>query len=405
MKVCIDATPIGIVTPDKGGVYRYIFELIRGLSFLDSDDEYTLFFNFSRKEHLPVFHEVISKLGLGKNFRIRHSKFPVRFRRIMEPPMEFLAGKFDIFHACFDYFPRILSGRGIVTIHDIRYLEEQAVAPDSEWVRILKETNPAHENLLRDYAARADLFHHLSSTIRKTIRRAHMVITVSEFCRGRLMELLKLPDEKIRVVYHGVDKRFLLPLKCDNVLSVLNRFGIERPYVLYTGKFDPSKNLIRLLEAFGTVCCFHDIVLVMVGPKNWFYHIIHETAKKLGIDNRIKFTGFVDDDDLVSLYNGASVFALPSLYEGFGIPLLEAMACGVPVVASNVCSVPEVIDDAGILVDPLSIASIAEGIRRVLSDTAVKNDLVQKGLERAKLFSWEKTARETREIYRKVYRG
>jgi len=405
LKVCIDATPIGLATTDKGGVYRYIFELIRGLSSAESDIDYTLFFNFFRKEHLPVFNETTKQLNLGHNFHIRLSRFPSRLRRIINLPVELLAGRFDVFHGCFDCLPMIAFGRGVVSIHDIRYLEDYAEEIDNKWIGILRQKAHPSDFYVRDYYARFHLFENLRTNITQTLKKAFAIITVSEFSRNRIIEKLGVSPEKIHVIYHGLNSSF----KQNNSLAgsgIQMNYSFPQPYILFVGKFDPLKNLFNLIFAFKKLINTHkDYSLVFIGPLNWFYFILLDAAEKIGIKDRLIFKGYVTDDELIAAYKGASLFCMPSLYEGFGIPLIEAMACGVPVVASSVCSIPEVVGDAGLLVDPMNADSIAEGIYKVLSDEELRNNLIQKGFERARLFSWEKTVRETIKIYRKVHMG
>jgi len=401
LRICIDATPIGVKTTDKGGVCRYISELIESLSSIDSTNQYTLFFNFFRRKHIPVLQEVVKRLRIGENFRIRLSRFPPRLRSIKEPPIELLAGKFDVFHNGFDYLPPILLGKGIATIHDVRYLEDMKHETKPEWIETLKRVAPIPEFYIRDYLARGKLFNRLRSTIRKTIRRAAAIITVSEFCKSRITEILRISPEKIHVIYHGIDIRFK-PLTGDEITHVLQKYRIRRPYILYTGRFDPLKNPILLLEAFKKVITSHDLTLVMAGPFNWFFYIVMEQARQLGIIDRVVFTDFVTDDELVALYSGASAFCFPSLYEGFGMPVLEAMACGSPVICSDVCSLPEIAGDAALYVNPSSSNRLAEAILNVLLDKGLREQLIQKGFERVKAFTWRKAAGQTLDIYNKV---
>lgn len=398
MKICIDATPIGINTTDKGGVYRYIYELVCMLSLIDPENQYILFFNFFKKEHLPAYHKAVERLRVGENFYIKLSRFPPRLRGLIDFPVELLAGRFDVFHGCFDYLPPILSGRGVVTIHDIRYLEDIEDRPDPEWVDILKKTTPCPELYIKDYSAMGDLFNHLRLTIRETIQRADAIITVSQFCKNRMVELLSIPEKKIRVIYHGVDRRFRY-LSYREIMPVLKRYGIERPYILYTGKLDPLKNLIRLIEAFKKVTTSYDVTLVLAGPINWFYYILVEKARQLDIMDKIIFTNFVADEDIVALYSGASVFTFPSLYEGFGIPLVEAMACRVPIVTSKLSSIPEVVGNSALFVDHSSTEDITQGIIQCLTDKRLREELINEGIKRVESFTWERTARETLQVY------
>jgi glycosyltransferase involved in cell wall biosynthesis len=401
VKICIDATPIGVKAMYKGGVLRYIRELIAALSSIDSSNKYVLFFNFFRREHLPSFSEAVKRFGIKENIHVRLSRCPMRLRNLLDPPMELLAGRFDLFHGCFDHLPPLLFGKGVVTIHDIRYIDCVEEAMDAEWLPVLERTVPEPEFSKKDYHARRFLFGYLRSTIEKSTARSRGIITVSEYSKRRLVTLLGIPEEKVRVIYNGVND-FFRPLPEKDISPVFAKFNIRKPYIFYTGNFDPLKNLLVLLEAFKEVRSNHDISLVMVGQVNWFYYILAEKARNLGIFDSVVFTNFVSDGELVALYNGASAFVFPSLYEGFGMPVLEAMACGTPVVCSSACSLPEVAGDATLLVDAASASTLARAIDTILSDERVQDELKEKGMKRAKLFTWENTAKQTLDFYREI---
>jgi glycosyltransferase involved in cell wall biosynthesis len=398
VKICIDATPIGNRTTDKGGVYRYIWKLVESLSRIDRKNRYTLFFNFFRNEHYPVFRETVGQLKVGDNFKVKLSRFPTELQRYIAIPAEVLSGKFDVFHGCFDFLRPILIGRGVVTIHDIRYLENMEYETDPGWIKILRQTPSLPTFYIRDCLSRDNLFRHLRTTIKQTVKRADMIITVSEFSKERITEKLGVPDEKIKVIYPGVNAEFS-PQAEERVEKVKDKFRINKRYILYVGKFEPQKNIIRLLEAFQKVSRREDVVLVMAGPFNWYYHIIREKVGELDISDKVVFTDFVTDEEMSALYSGASVFFFPSLYEGFGMPILEAMACGTPVVTSPVCSIPEVASDAAIFADPSSPEKMADAIISCMNVQALRDDLISKGRKRAEYFSWNETASKTLEAY------
>lgn len=404
MKICIDATPIGINTTDKGGVYRYIHHLVEALGQIDKENQYRLFFNFFNNSNLPAFEKKINQLDLPANFLVQRSRCPVRIREGLGLPVEFLAGGFDVFHGCADRLPKVTWGKAVVTIHDVRYLEDFNAPPDPEWMDIIQRKAPRPKEAMTDFMARDALFKSLRETIKQTVKRADKIIAVSEFSKSRMIDTLNIEAEKIRVVHHGVDTCFKRPSH-SHLKKRLEHMGIKTPYVLYTGKYDPLKNLLRLLSAFK-ICSdkWNDLMLVMAGPKNWFYYVVEEESRRLGIGDRIYYTDFISDEDLVTLYSGASLFAMPSLYEGFGMPVIEAMACGAPVVTSRLCSIPEVAGDAALLVDPESVSDIAEAMMSVLSDKKISDDLVAGGLMQASSFTWEKSARETLSIYEREVR-
>jgi glycosyltransferase involved in cell wall biosynthesis len=238
----------------------------------------------------------------------------------------------------------------------------------------------------------------------EAVKKAHKIIAVSETTKNDLIRFLQLPPEKITVVYNGCDESFR-PIKDEELLdTVRDRFKLPPSYILFVGTLQPRKNIDGLVEAFAQLChddgFYHD--LVIAGGAGWKSEGLKGHIKSLGLEGRVHFTGYVDENDLPALYNLAAVFAFPSLYEGFGLPVLEAMACGVPVVTSNTSSIPEVAGDAAVLVDPHSADAIADGLRKVLTDPVLKKTCVEKGIERAKLFTWEQSATETLAVLRQT---
>jgi glycosyltransferase involved in cell wall biosynthesis len=235
------------------------------------------------------------------------------------------------------------------------------------------------------------------------LRAADCVITVSECSRADLIRYLNIHPERIQVITAGVDPRFGSTEGSDSRGAVFQRYGIRQPYLLYVGALNARKNVARMMHAFNRVHSEHpDVHLVIAGKRQWKTSEIDEACRLLEMNDAVSFTGYVDDDDLPTLYAGAEGFLFPSIYEGFGLPVLEAMACGTPVVTSKVSSIPEVTGNAAILVDPYSIDEIAAAISRLLMDRTLRADLVARGRERASLFSWERAAEQTRELYRSV---
>jgi glycosyltransferase involved in cell wall biosynthesis len=235
------------------------------------------------------------------------------------------------------------------------------------------------------------------------VQRMDAVITVSSFSKLDLSKYLNIPGRNIFVTYQATDSKFRLLAEAE-IAPVLGRNGVARPYILYVGSLEPRKNLLRLLDAYQQVLKWsRHWRLIIVGARNyWKSSPVAEKVKQLGLQGQVIFTGYISDEDLPSLYNAADLFVFPSLYEGFGLPVLEAMACGTPVVTSNSSSLPEVAGDAAILVDPYSVEAIYAAMRRVLEDPELAKELRRRGLERALQFTWEKTARETIAVYEKV---
>lgn len=222
-------------------------------------------------------------------------------------------------------------------------------------------------------------------------RRVRLLITVSEFSKARILAHCRVPAERVKVIANGVDSRFV-PQAAPAVMEAIERLRLPKDYVLCVGSLEPRKNLGRLLEAWRRVQTqVEGLSLVLAGGS-------HHVFRDAGLDeltHGVHLAGYVDDDLLPAIYSGARAFVYPSLYEGFGLPILEAMACGTPVICSNTTALPETAGDAARLVDPLAPESIAEGILEVVRSEAWQRDLRQRGLARARQFTWDRTAEET----------
>jgi len=234
--------------------------------------------------------------------------------------------------------------------------------------------------------------------------KALCIITLSEYSKNDIVKWLGIPQEKIYVTHSGVDKRFKPTGDAAMPDEIKKRFGISNRYILFVGNQKPHKNSIGTLKAFKMAVKKERLphYLILVGIKK---DIIEDKNNGIGdeFNNRIICIDNLTDNDLIKLYQSADLFLLPSLYEGFGLPMLEAMACGVPVITSNRTSIPEVTGNAAILVDPENIQEIADAICKVLKDENLKSDLIRKGLEQAKMFSWKRMAEETIKLYMRGY--
>lgn len=242
------------------------------------------------------------------------------------------------------------------------------------------------------------------------LKRVDAVITISHNSKKDIQSLTGIPPEKIKVIYCGVRDEFLqvnteLNEKKKLPGHIKSRYGLYKEYILYVGGFEPRKNVINLIKGYYSLVKEYKIQCDLVLAGNGFLFSsqgekIKDLISELRIDKRVKLLGFVPDQDIKALYQGSSLFAFLSLYEGFGLPVLEAMACSIPVVSSNRSSLPEVIGEAGILVDPENVGAISQGMYKGLVDTSLRKNLIEKGKNRVKNFSWEKAAKETLALYR-----
>jgi len=235
-------------------------------------------------------------------------------------------------------------------------------------------------------------------------RRASFIITDSNHARQEIVEMFGVPDRRIAVTPLGYSPAMDAPPDLTRATGVRSRYGLPDSYILYVGTIQPRKNLDTLIEAYARLHRERSTLqkLVIVGRKGWLYEALFAKISLLGLEQDIIFTGFVPDEDLPDLYDGACLFVYLSLFEGFGLPPLEAMARGVPVLTSNTTSLPEVVGEAGITVSPLSLDEVVEGMRQVLTNSDLADKLRKSGKMRAMQFSWECTARETLAIYRHV---
>jgi glycosyltransferase involved in cell wall biosynthesis len=237
----------------------------------------------------------------------------------------------------------------------------------------------------------------------RTLENTDKIIAVSNSTKSDLIKYFNVSAEKIEVIHEAADERFKL-LTDDEVKDVKQKYNIDFPFILYVGTLEKRKNIPTLIKAFYELKKRNvDHKIVIAGKKGWKYKNIFETVSRLNLQNDIFFTGYIESSDLPKLYNAADLFVYPSLYEGFGLPPLEAMACGCPVITSNTSSLKEVIGDAGIMLPPNDVSEFANAMYNVLTSNELRQKMIRKGLERAKMFSWDKCARETLKLYEAVY--
>jgi glycosyltransferase involved in cell wall biosynthesis len=393
MRIALDATPIGVRTNDKGGVYRYISQLIAGIAEIAPPHQFRLLFNFCRAEHRDAFAAARSAAE-SRRFEVVRGTIPSALWLRGWVPAELAAGPVDVFHGLYDFVPPVLGGAAVLTIHDLRYVTIDCSA-EPHLMRLLDDS----PQLLADYRQRLDFFGRQRSIIRGVARRARLIIAPSEFSKRAIVDALGVAAERVRVVPHGVADDLRVPVTAQKADEVLRRYAIARPYLLFVGKMDPLKNVETLLRAFAVIRRDAGVRLVLAGPSGWYGTILLRRAEELGIGADVTFLGHVTDSDLKVLYQCAQVMVFPSLFEGFGLPVLEAMASGTPVVCSNHCSLPEVAVDAAVLVDPCSMEALAAAVLDVVQNRGLREQLHWAGLQRSAAFTWRETARRTVQVY------
>jgi glycosyltransferase involved in cell wall biosynthesis len=288
-------------------------------------------------------------------------------------PLELLRSRPDLVHSTDFIVPTRRRWRAVATVHDLGFLRfPETLTPDS-----------------RRYYGQ----------IGATVRSADRIIAPSEATRQDLLELVGADPSRIRVVHEAADPRFSPVTDQATLDAACQRLGVSRPFILFVGSFEPRKNLTRLLEAFSAVRRKADVELALVGRRGWRYEPIFARLTELGLEPHVRVHEAFQPADLPAFYSAAAVLAFPSLYEGFGLPPLEAMACGCPVVASDRASLPEIIDTAGLQVPADDSVALAEALLRVLTEPTTRETLVQRGFARAASFSWDRAARETLAVY------
>lgn len=369
MRVAIDTRKL-----HDFGIGTYVSNLVRGLARLDHDHEYTLICHRKDVDFIT---------SLGPNFRAwpdRSGNYSVQEQ--LTVPLDVWRARPDIFHAPHYVLPPLIPGKTVVTIHDCIHLRFPQYLP----------------NKLAHLYARV----FLSAAARKASR----VITVSEASKRDIISFLHTPADKVEVVYNGLDERVTSPSP-DDEARVRDRFQLDAPFVLYAGNIKPHKNVDRLIEAFARLRQrgMTQVKLLLIGDDISKYSSLRRLVHRHQLHQQVRFLGFVSIETLAALYRLAQVFVFPSLYEGFGLPPLEAMANGTPVITSNVSSLPEVVGDAALLIDPMDADSIANAMYRVLNEDALRAELVRRGHERVRAFSWERSVSRTHQIYLDVLRG
>ena len=245
-------------------------------------------------------------------------------------------------------------------------------------------------------------------TAKRNYKKAARYIAISQSTKQDFIEYMDIPEDKIDVVHHGVDTNFFSKIDDDNQLNRLKKsYSLPNRFILFVSAIIPIKNLVTLIKSYDDLINhkeFSDIGLVIAGSRGWNCEPVFETVNQLKLEDKVIFTGYFPQEDLPALYSSAELFVLPSYYEGFGIPVLEAFACGTPVITSNTSCLPEIAGNAAMLMDPYNQDDLTEAMKKVLSDKILQKTMIEKGLERVKKFSWRKTAEKTIKVYEKAMR-
>lgn len=369
MKVGINAHALGL---GIGGIETYVRNIVQGIGSLDPCGDYTLFLNAP----LPV--DAIPGAEHMRRVVVRPEHVVVR--NLITLPLAIARERVDLVHVQMAA-PPLCPAPIVVSLHDL-----------------------VHERYPQFFTRDAAL--QFRALVPLTVRRAAAVLTISEFSKQDIVRRYCVPPDKVTVTYCAADPAFRPIHDEARLTAIRTSYGTGDRYILCVGNLEPRKNLKTLIAAYVKLRQAGAIrhKLVLVGRKAWYYDGIFAAARDSGYGDDLVFTDYVPHEDLVGLYNAADVFVYPSIFEGFGIPPLEAMACGTPVVTSNTSSLPEVVGDAGVMVDPLDTEALASAIATILSDDALRSRLSARGRERSALFSWEAAARATLDVYRRAAR-
>lgn len=373
MKIGID---IRVLT--KGahtGVEEYVALVLKELIKLGKDDEFVLYYNALSKERADF------EWMRAKNVSLKESHWPNQFLNYLFllgwPKVDKLLGGADVlFSPHFLNVATTKKCKKVITFHDLSFLRHPEFFP---WRK---------------------RYWHFIQNIKKQAREADKIIAISESTKNDLIDLCGIKEEKIKVIYSGINPQFK-PIADENYLKLVKeKYRLPDNFILYFGTVEPRKNIGSIIEAFELIkenkfSPHSDLKLVIAGGFGWLYKNILKRVKSSPYAGDIIFTGAVEASDRAGVYNLAKLFVFPSFFEGFGFPPLEAMACGVPTITSNSSSLPETVGDGAIMIDPYRPEEIAIAAREIFNDEELKNLLIQKGFERVKKFSWENCAKET----------
>ncbi len=362
------------------GIGTYIRNLVLNLAELDRENHYFL---VSREYHKREF------TALPANFSfILDPSDENRYWNDFVLPYSLRKNGIELLHTPHYYPPRFLYCKSVITIHDCVHI------------------------LFPNYASSKSAYNQAKHATKRAIKKSSHIFTVSDATRRDLMRLFDAPEEKISVVYNAIDDRAVLGDNSEHQKRVLERYQIQDPFLLYAGNIKPHKNIARTIEAFSVLKTelkedpsWKNLKLVIIGDELSKHQFLRRTVIRSGVQHDVRFFGFVPYETLKVFYKTAQIFVFPSLYEGFGLAPLEAMANGTPVLTSNVSSLPEVLGEAALFANPENVFEISKGLKHLLFDANLRADLIEKGLEQARKYSWKKSAELVWETYQAVLRN
>jgi len=378
MRIGIDCRTI--LSPSRGekaGIGHYTYYLVNCLLKIDKANEYVLFFDY----RVPDVREFEQKNVKAKYFPFsQYKKFlPFTYSHMLIAA-RLAREKLDVYHSPANVIPYLYSGPSIVTVHDL------AIYKNPDWF-------PSGQKFSTKFL------------VPKSLRKAKRIIAVSEATKKDIIKLFKIPASKITVIHEGVVVKKLEVRTKD--IKAKDRYNLSDKYICFVGTLEPRKNVLRLIEAYADFLKkskkFQEYDLVIAGTRGWRSREIFNLIKRLKLKDKVKYLDYIPNNLKLDLIENATCFVFPSLYEGFGLPVLEAMKLGTPVITSNVSSLPEITNSAAILVNPCKASEIAKALEKVIKNKPLREKLKKAGLEQAKKFDWEKFARKTLSVYKEVY--
>lgn len=368
------------------GIGNYVYNLTKKLLEIDNENEYVL------------IH--VKKQGLQDPY---HDVFDKAEELVIESPM-IIPRELRKVVSKFIHLPKVIKNENFDIVHEMSQFKPLPYIPSLKVITVhdLISWSLKGKKFLKELSASGKFYKYIENRmLKKMLENPIHIIAISNKTKGDIIEYFGINPDRISVIHYGIDEIFR-PL--NSVEDITNNYGINNPFILYVGNLEPRKNVGGIITSFyklKKMGILHKLVIVSA-TKGYYYDKILRMINKLNLEKEVTFAGFIPPKDLPRMYNAADLFVFPSFYEGFGLPPLEAMACGCPVITSNTSSLPEVVGDAGIMVNPYDVDGLANAMYEVLCNDGLKEDMTKKGLNRTKMFSWERAAKETIKVYEEV---